>query len=247
MGRTYDEIAYYLLSSIKRTSSDSDLDFRLVKSWIRTSRAVWIKNELNKYKPVSPTFIQSLGIIGLEPVDISEAGIATGFNILRTKVRIPDTIETMFEPTITRVGPGVLTNASYKLIAYERVPYIGHSRFSHEAIFAFMKDKYIYIISKGDNILKSAMRKIYVNAVLENPVDASTFTLANGSPCYTSASEYPMTEFLIAYMKENIVTVDLRMYDVSIADEINNKRDEAKTVVAPAPKRQSQEDGGGQQ
>jgi voltage-gated potassium channel Kch len=240
MGRTYDEIAYYLLSSVKRVTDDSALDFRLVKSWIRTSRAVWVKNELNKYKPISPTFIQSLGILALEVVDISEAGIATGFNVLKTVKQIPNTIETMYEPTITRIGPGVYTNAAYNLIPYERVPYIGHSRFSIDAIFAFMKDGYIYIISRGDNILKSAMRKIYVNAVLENPPEAANFTLANGTKCYLgdNVSMYPITEYLIAYMKETIVTVDLKLYDSVKTDDINNKHDDIISNFASPAKRQ---------
>ena len=160
MGRTLDEIAYLYLSSVNKVSDDSDLDFRLMKSWIRTTRAVWVKNELNKYKPISPSFTQPLGIIDLELVDISEGIVPVGFNILRTTVDIPKTIETMFEPTFTRIGPAIVTSANYKLIPYERVPYVGSGRFDEAAIFVFLRNNRIYVISKGDGILKNAMRKI---------------------------------------------------------------------------------------
>ena len=235
--RTLNEIVALYLTSVNRTSDDSDLDKRLVKSWIRTSRAIWVKNELNKGVAVSPLFIQPLGILDLEVVDQSEY-IPLGFNILRTVKVIPNMIEIRGESVVTRIGPGVLTNASYRFIAVERVPYIGSGRFDRNAIFGFLNpvDKRIYLVTRGTSLVHLSMRKMSLSTILEDPEDAAEFTFANGTPCYTNATMYPITEYLVGYMKDIIVNVDFKLFSAAHPDEYNDAKDEYKISASGMPK-----------
>ena len=239
--RTIGELVSLYLSSVNYISGDADLDKRLIKSWIRTSRAIWVKNELQKNKPVSTIFIQPLGVLDLEIADRSEVPIS-GFNILRSKKTIPETIENFGEPSITRISPALVTSASYRFIAFERVPFIGSGRFDENAIFTFLHptNNQIYIISKGTNILKNAMRKIIVNAILANPEDASTYSNIDRTPCYTSSSAYPISEYLVGYMKDIIINVDFKTFMAAHPDEFNNAKDDYRLSAAGMPRPQKQ-------
>jgi len=244
MGRTLNEIAYYYLTSVKQFSDDKTADIRLVKSWVRTSRAIWIRNTLNKNGTVPEEFIQDLGVITLEVVDQSDVGLDSGFKILRTVKQIPTMIDTKHEPTIVRIGPGTTRSASYKFISYHRVPFIGNGRFNNTTIFSFIKNKYIYILSKDDGILTPGMRKITVRGVLEDPTEAASFVKADGTPCYTELSEYPISEYLIGYMKNTIISIDFNILVNAAEDEKNNARDDVQLQV---PKSVQKQNSGGEE
>lgn len=235
MARTLNELAYYYQSSLNRKlTDDMDLDLRIIKSWIRTSRAIWIKNELNKGKPISETFIQSLGKVNLEVANQSEVDLVDDFVILRTDRDMPVFIERQFEP-VFKVGPGILTKARYRVIPYERVPYIGNGRFDLSAIFVFLRNRRLYVITKGLSLASAAMRNVVIEGVLEYPEDAARFSYSNGLPCYTDSSAYPISEYLVGYMKDMIISVDFATFIASNRDEFNNARDDS-ALVAGLPK-----------
>ena len=245
MGRTLDEIAYYYLTSVKQLSDDRSADIRLVKSWIRTSRSIWIKNVLNTGGSVPEAFIQDLGVVELEVVDQSVVGLTSGFNILRTELDIPTMIDTKHEPTVVRVGPGMIRSASYKFISYQRVPFIGNGRFNSTAIFSFLRSKRLYIISKSDGILTPGMRKMALRCVLEDPTEASAFALSSGTACYVSDSvtEYPITEYLVGYTKGAIISIDFNILTNSAEDERNNARDDVQLKVPKEVQKQTTDSG----
>jgi hypothetical protein len=227
MDRTLDVIAYDLLSTIRQLHDDSDIDLRQVKYWIRSSRAVWLTNELNKFKPVSPEFIQDLGCVELVTVDASLCSTPIGCNLLRTALEIPVFLEAGNEPAITRVGPAIVNLASFKVIPYERVKYIGSGRFNADAIYAFLLDRYIWLVTRSKSLNYSGMRKINIRGVLAHPEDAERFTKGDGTPCYDSTSNYPMTDRLVTYMKDMIVQSDIKTLLTLLPDRLNNAADDS--------------------
>ncbi len=224
---TLDVIAYDLLTTIKQTHDDSNIDIRQMKYWIKNSRATWIRNELAKFKPLSPRFTQDLGCIDLEVVDASLCGLNTDYKIKRTVQDIPSTIEVYGEPTFTRIGPAMIHSAKYTFIPFERVPYIGHGKFNQNAIFAFLWNERVYLLTHGTSLEYAGLGKLNIKPILANPEEASKFTKADGTPCYTDASEYPITENLVTYMKDILIQSDIRYMFGSQSDTQNNARDDA--------------------
>jgi len=229
---TLDVIAYDLLTTVQQTHDDSTIDIRQMKYWVKNSRATWIRNELAKFKPLSARFTQDLGCIDLEVVDASLCGLNSDYKLKRTVQDIPPTIEVYGEPTFPRIGPAMIHSGKFTLIPFERVPYIGHGKFNNTAIFAFLWNSRIYLITHGASLDYAGLGKVNIKAVLANPEDASAFTTSSGAPCYTETSEYPITENLVTYMKDIIVKSDIQYSLSSSPDTLNNARDDSNKQPA---------------
>lgn len=217
MNLTLDALAYDLHLTIRngRIVDDDDLDIRQIKFWIRNNRAVWIKNELNKGRPISQRFIQDLGVLDLERVDIG-IYLPVGCTIARTVLTVPNTIEHNGIPTLTRIGPAITTEGTFTIIPYERVPYIGNGRFNSNAIYAFLKDERVHLISNSSSLNFTGMRKINVRGVFADP---------EAVPTYDSTKDYPITEALWVYMKDIIMKSDVAMFLSTIGDVVNDASD----------------------
>lgn len=232
---TLDNIAYDFLTTIKQWHDDSDIDLRQLKYWIRNSRAVWIKNELHKNKAISPTFIQDLGCLTTCWKDASVCGLPSDYKVKCTEVLIPTTIETHFEPTITRVGPALLLDAKYPFVPYDRVPFVGSRRFNGEDIYSFLLNKRIYLVSKADSLEFRAIDNINVRGIFFDPEECATFTKCDGTPVYTTDTEYPITGQLVVYMKDLLMQGDIRVMLDLQPDNLNNAHDDTPTVSGRKP------------
>jgi hypothetical protein len=243
MKRTLDNIAYDLLTTVRQLHDDSDIDLRMIKQWIQNSRAVWLTNELNKFKPVSPEFIQDLGVCDLVPYMGDVCGVS-GYTLLKTSLEMPAFLEAGQEPAITRVGPTVISSGTFKIIPYERAKYVGSGRFNGNAIYSFLLDRYIYVMSKTNSLEYAAMRRINTKGILSDPADAARFSNSDGTPCYTSNSYYPMTDRLVTYMKEMIIQSDIRTMLSLIPDKFNNASDDTAGQQSRGTQPSKQEDKG---
>ena len=238
---TLDNIAYDLLTTIKQYHDDSSLDIRQIKYWIRNSRSVWVKNELNKNKPISPTFTQNLGCVDLCWQSASSCGLPSDFNIKRTELLIPTTIETHFEPTFTRIGPTMILDGKFTFVPYDRIPYIGSRRFNTNSIYAFWLDNRIYLACKGDTLNYRMMDKVNIQGVFFDPEECSVFTKCDGTPVYTDSTEYPITGYLVAYMKDILMQGDIRIMMSANTDPLNNAHDNSNSNQAPAGSRPAEQ------
>lgn len=229
MALTLDTMAYDILQTIRngKVVDDDNVDIRDIRLWIKNSRAVWVKNELSKGRTISQRFIQDLGVLNMQLVNVSMIStISTDYKLLRTTIPIPNTIECNGIPTLTRVGPAMINNAAYTVVPYERLPYVGNGRFNTSRIFAFWKDNYIYLTTKLSSLQFSGMQKINVRAVLADPTEAATFLKTDGTPCYKPTDDYPLTEQLYVYMKDIILKSDIVTLLSTKADDLNNATDD---------------------
>lgn len=217
MNFTLDSMAYDLHLTIRngRIVDDDDLDLRQIKFWIRNSRAVWIKNELNNGRSISQRFIQDLGVTELERTNIG-LSVPVGCTVLRTKIEIPNTIEHKGIPTLTRVGPAILNQGTFTIVPYERVPYVGNGRFNSKAIYAFWKDNRIYLVSNSSSLNFTGMQKINIRGVFANPENV---------PGYDSTKDYPISEVLWTYLKDIVLKSDVTMFLSTIGDVVNDASD----------------------
>lgn len=235
-GVTLSEIIYDLWEAVApQISDDSQLDRRKFKYWIHNQRSLWLRNELNKNRSIDDAIIQDLGCVELETVDASTCcGITTGCAVVRTVMEIPVTIERYNEPTITRVGPinpVIRTknlNRNFPLIPYSRAAWANNSKYTEEAIYSFLYNKRIYLISGETNYDLKGLKYVNIRGVFENPEDAAKFTNCDGTACFSDDDVYPINRWMLNYMKDAIIKADLSIFMNSPMDTTNDDSPEIK-------------------
>jgi hypothetical protein len=156
-----------------------------------------------------------------------------------TEPEMPVFLEAGYEPAITRVGPCTLTSGGFKVIPSERVPMIGYGRFSTRAIYAFLFNRRIYLVTREKSLDYAGMRKVNVRGILAYPEDAARFTNGQGVSCYSGDDDYyPITDRLVSYMSDIVKRVNIGIMMASVPDRLNNDIDESGTTQQQQPREQ---------
>lgn len=216
-------------------NSDSIFDTRYYTDLMNTQRALFLRNEYNKQRTIDPNIQQTL-CDDLELVDPSVCpceNIPIGCKILRTKNKIPNTIELHHGTMITSVGPALVAEKRWNLIDYSRVPYVGNGRTTGKTIYAFLYDNYIYVISKDPATL--LLKKVAIRGVFEDPTSLASFTdCSSGGSCWTTDSLYPINEWMWAYIKQQVIQELLQKRQIPV-DDNNNANDDLADGAQAAP------------
>jgi len=234
MGTTKTQLIYDLWQVITPlVSDDSVVDERMLSYWIDNQRATWLRNELNKSHTIDDNIQQSLGAVELEIVDSIENSPYVGGSakILKSKLQIPVAIELHNSTAITRVASLDLKCRKFSFVDYTAVPYVGHGKFNRNQVFSFLKGGYLYVVSDCNNPAVKALKYINVRGVFESPEEVSRFRELDGSACYTADSSYPINKWILGYMKNEIVKLDLRPFIQPIIDESNNSNPNNKQSI----------------
>jgi hypothetical protein len=221
-----NSIAYAILNTIKgRAVNTEKITLELIKYHINNVRALLIKQDANKGYSADPYIIQDLGCIEVEKVDSADCCNDTSDCIvLRTKVPIPSVIELHKKQLITRVGPIDKTGMNYDWIDYSRVPFIGMNQFTKKRIKAYQIDNggYIYLITP--TFLSQNIKKINVQAVLEDPTQALEFKNCDESSCYDDDKPYPIKGWMIPSIINIVIDKFLNIQDAAEIDDSNNSK-----------------------
>jgi hypothetical protein len=222
---TLNELIYDLWEIIRPNISDDDpFDKRQFAFWIKNQRALWLRNELNKNRTIDDNVIQDLGCVELEVADRADCcELSSGCKILRTKLTIPNTIELHNKTGLTRVAPIDKLSVPFSFVDYERAIWSGNGRYNSSQIFAFLLNDRIYLSSKSSTSLKY-ITHINVRGVFEDPTEAAAFSHCDNTPCYTDDSAYPVNSWMIDYMKEAILKLNVGMALQAVNDTTNNAK-----------------------
>lgn len=219
-------------------NDDSLLDSRKFDFWIDNTRATLIRQDLNKNRTIDENLIQDLGCVEIEKVDASSCcNINTKCYVYRTIEEIPVTIERYNEPTFTRIGPvNPLVrvkniNRTYPLITYSQAIWANNSKYTRAAIYAFLYNKRIHLITGDENDLRG-LKYINIRGVFETPADAAKFTTCDGTPCYSNDAKYPMNRWMYEAMKKLIKENDLSPLLNRKFDNVNDGSPEIKDTNA---------------
>lgn len=206
---TLREITFSILESVKPKAAITEpITEQLIHFHVKNTRAKFIRNELNKQRSIDNEIIQDLGCLELEKVDRADCcEVQAGCIILRTKLKLPGFIELHQKNLLTRVGPIDKIKRPYQLIPYERVPFEFLNKFTKNEVKAFLMNSndYLYIITHEDNLLRKTLKYINVQGVLENPEDASRFSTCSGNTCFSDTSQYPLKEWMIDGIKQEVI------------------------------------------
>lgn len=205
---TLNKLTYDILELVRGNTltDDLDIDERQVEYQIAVQRALWIRNELNKPgRSIDHNIVQDLGCVELIEADPAEC---CDFNlgdciVLRTKDKIPNTIELHMSTGITRVGPIDKTHISYSFVPYERAIYSGNSKYSKNQTYAYLLNNYIYIKSPSTQNLM--LDFINIRGVFEDPTEAENFVDCDNKPCFSKDDKYPLNAWMVPYIKEQVI------------------------------------------
>lgn len=202
---TYNEIIYSVLDKLKpHLTDDIDISVREIGWEIDNARALMLRNELNRNRTIDSNIIQDLGCVEMETADRAECcDVDTGCLIVRTKLEIPTAIELHNSTGITRVGPVDKMDMDFSFISYSRARFVGNGKYNKNLIYAFLRNKRIYLVSKNDKV--KFINYINVAGVFENPTDVTPFTNCGGESCFSGDSEYPLNSWMIPSLQEMVI------------------------------------------
>jgi hypothetical protein len=205
---TFNELVFDIMELVRggQISDDTDLSRRNIAYHLANQRALWLRNEYNKSgRKIDPHLEQDLGCLELEEVDAADCcDITSGCTALRTKKKIPALIELHSGPAITRVGPVNKISKPFSFDPFQKAVYSMHNKYGKKAPVSFLLNDYIYLL-----IQDPAMQTLdYVNVrgVFANPEDLQDFSCdVTNNSCFSYDDEYPINNWMVPYMKEQIL------------------------------------------
>jgi hypothetical protein len=204
---TTNEIVYDILEDVAshRLVDDLDIDNRQIIYKLNVQRALWTRNEYNKPgRVLDPFLIQSLGCVELEAADTSECpDLPVGCSILRTKCEIPKTVELHDRSAITKVGPIDKLDYFFSFVPYHQAIFSGNGKFNGNSIYAFIHNRRMYF--KVNSAQQKLLRRVNIMGIFEDPTKIAEFCNTDGSVCFSMDDEYPISSWMIPFVKEQIV------------------------------------------
>jgi hypothetical protein len=197
-----------------------------------------MRNEYNRNRSIDPYVLQDLSCLELElvnPIDCC-IDVPSECKVLRTKKVIPNTIELYFTKGIATIGSPDILKPRFVLIDYSRAPYIGNGRTTQKAVYAFMYNQYLYVVSKDASV--SLLKYITVRGIFEDPTELTDYVnCVDGKPCYKSSDPYPINMWMWEYIKPQVL--QQLMQKGAMPLDNNNDANDTRTVSAgagtPAP------------
>lgn len=169
-------------------SGENNYSFRIsdeqIAYWVHEVRSMLISQAVSKRQDITDIWVQDLPCMELELVDASECCfITTHCMILKTKERIPNTVETGSDNFILRVTTpmGDIISKSNAFAS----KYGKYNKYTSNKSDWYFKDGYLYITSE------LLLEYVNIFAIFENPEDLSGLSTCDGSACFTWDSRYP--------------------------------------------------------
>jgi hypothetical protein len=206
-------------------SIESSYSYEFYTDLINSQRELWLRNEYNKNRSIDPYVIQTLKCIELELVNPIDCcfDVPSGCKILRSKKKIPNTIELFFTTGITSVGPADILKPRFSLRDYSQIAYIGYGRTTGKTIYAFLYDNYMYVISKDPSYL--LLRRITIRGIFADPTSLGEFiNCEEGGTCWSPSDPYPLNQWMWEYMKPQILNQLMQKASLPL-DDSNNAED----------------------
>lgn len=224
---TYNEIAYDIIELLKNNQISDDVDISLehVLYHVNNQRALWIRNEYNKPgRKIDQHLVQDLGCLRIIEVDAAECcSVSTDCIALRTEKKIPALIELHSGSALQRVGPVNKLAIPYSVTTGTVSSFNLHNKYTGQDIQAVFLNDYIYLIIPNPS--QQGLEYINVRAIIANPADMVEFRCDDsGDPCFSYDDEYPINNWMLPYIKEQI----LQQFGMSIQlpkDDDNNAKD----------------------
>ena len=225
---TIKEIVYDIKNLVRGgiQSDDEIISDRQIEFQVNSLRAQFIRQDLNKRRTVSDNIKQVIHCLEVEPVSGTTCGLSSDLHIVRSKIKVPNAIETAHSDLITAIGPTGILSLNFHVIPYNRAPWAGTNKYTKRMTCAFLLDSFVYVVGPDAALLN----KVKVEGVWQNPRDIENYLDSNGHPSYNAEEhDYPLSTSMLDLIKQQMIAVNLQTFVSSPTDLTNN----AKSDIQP--------------
>ena len=236
-----DDLHAQIDEALAINSIESTFSYDFYTDLINGQRALFMRNEYNRNRSIDPYVLQDISCLQLElvnPIDCC-VDVPAGCKVLRTTKIIPNTIELYFTKGIATIGSPDILKPRFVLIDYSRVPYIGHGRTTQKAVYAFLYNQYVYIVSKDPTV--SLLKYITIRGIFEDPTELTEYvSCVSGKPCYKSSDPYPINMWMWEYIKPQVLQQLMQKGAMPLdnSNDANDTRTVSAGAGAPQPAQQ---------
>lgn len=208
-------------------SDDGDLSMFQVAYWVKQYRATILRQELTRHS-YQDVYVQRIPCMEMELVDpVLCCDISTQCKVLRSKYKIPSTINTgtksNYVTSVTSVPTKGFGNVTvFDSISYLDAKYDQYSRFTSHRPKWFLLDNYLFLLIK-DKADKNLIEKVSIYGIFEDPSELGLISDCNDKICYDwEADPYPLSDDLIKTITDMIIKEKFPVLKSLPTDQVNN-------------------------
>lgn len=217
---TLDDIISLLNESFRNAHvvDDEPVDRRLIQDWIMLQRNVFIKNYINEKGTIEQNVLQfELLTLSAFDTSLSLGGASLGKYVLRSGI-CPKMIEGRSGMAVYELTSADILSRTIQHVPFDRLRWAGNGKTNRDMLYAGFYDDRFYVKS-GSEITKP-ISKLRVVGGFADPTLVSTYTRAT--------DDYPVNEYMIAYMNNMVKKEDFSFTASQPADRSNDSSGEIK-------------------
>ena len=243
---TLNQMIGQIYEGLNINTDDTVLEERYLIDLINQARAFHLRNELNKFRTADDTVIQNLPCVDLVIADatlVPGLSLPSGCKLLKSKNRLPDTIELHHTDGIVSVGSVQFLNIPFSYVDFKKVPYLGYSRYTKNVVYSFLLDGYLYLYSHG-NSKYALMETVMVRGIFEDPTQAANYCDLEGQPCFNYNSPYPIASWMfeVAVKPQVMQQVAMKLQQpIDMDNDGNDDKVKLGLTASPSVQQQSQQ------
>lgn len=201
---------------------DEKVDPRLWEDWIMLKRNKYIKNYFNEKGNIEQNTIQ-FELLDVEPIDsfldaLTEPYLSLGKKMLRTTI-CPTIIEGKNGVAVFELTTADVLSRTIGVVPMDRLRWTGNGVTNKHTIFGAFYDDRFYLKSGSD--IEKPIKRLRVIAVFADPRLVSTYN--------RDVDDYPVNDYMIDYMKNEIMQQEFNFLKSNPSDNINNANGEIQT------------------
>lgn len=228
---TLNTITTDLLKIVRASNiaSSEPISKRQLEDWVHQYRALLLKRDLDKGKKPNPDYIQEIGNLQLDLVDlagddITSLGLNTDNYIYRTSLEIPTTIDLNFTSGFMYIG--TTSGDEIQFVPEGRSKFQKYKKYTANDKICFLRNKRLYIINS------EVLQFITVRGIFEIPPEVSRFVNPiTNQPYFNMDSKYPIPSHIIPTLKEMILGKELKIETSAPTDVTTDDRNNPEQII----------------
>lgn len=234
---TFPHLVYNIRNVIRDNRSDDiKITDRQLEFIINYTRALLIKQDIDKKRPISSNIIQDLGEVDLVKIDASEIdGLPSNRIVLRTTNPIPKLIELSNKDAIIYVG-GLDKVSNIDFTSKAQANHNLNSKYGSKLPMCYYRNGYIYIVNYPKNT-----KYINIEGIFADPREVSKYQHSD-TPCYNITTDpYPISDYMAKALTKMIISEELTFFLQMVPDDVNDAADNDQNPLKGRSESQKQE------
>lgn len=224
---TATEIIYAIREKLKAYTDDSRYTDSYLFYLINLKRSTFIRREYNQQQRTMDVEVLQTICMELEEADESICpecySGCQDCTIIRTKQKLPNTIELHSRNTITKIGTTGVFSRPINIVPIDRIVYMGEGKYEQKFIYASLHPNgHLYFKSQTPTF--RSLEYVDVTALFENPDDAAEFKCPSGECYNVDETRYPVEAWMVDVIISEIVSQLANLKQIP-EDQTNDAKD----------------------